>query len=151
MQLSSDVTKYQRIDHYWRKIDTILDSNGRKKYPQLFVLAKCVLTQSHGNSAPEGGFSINKFLLDHNGSSIKEETTVALSIVKDELCRVGGIFKFSINGDLISSVKSARSKYVADLEAKKEIEEKQKIIIKSKRKMINIQKTRKRKYLTSSF
>ena len=35
---------------------------------------------------------------------------------------VGAVMKFEINRDLIMSVKSARTKYFADLEAKKETE-----------------------------
>ena len=38
----------------------------------------------------------------------------------------GSIFDFPINCDLITSVTSAKAKYIADLEAKKELEEKQK-------------------------
>ena len=44
---------------------------------------------SHGNSKSEKGFSIDRFILDRQGSSFKEETIVALCHEKDELCRVG--------------------------------------------------------------
>ena len=45
--------------------------------------------------------------------------------MKDEFCRVGGIFDYPLNHDLITSVKAARGKYISHLEAKKELEEKQ--------------------------
>lgn len=73
---------------------------------------------SYGNSTAEKGFSIIKFMLDHYSSTLKEETIVALFLVKDELFRVGGIFYFPINCDLITLVKSPKTKYIADLEAK---------------------------------
>ena len=49
---------------------------------------------------------LNNFMLDQHRSSLKEETIVALCLVKDELCRVGGIFDFPTNRDLITYVKS---------------------------------------------
>ena len=49
-------------------------------------------------------------------------TTISIRLVKDELCCVVGVMKFEINRDSIVSVKSARAKYFADLEAKKETE-----------------------------
>ena len=46
---------------------------------------KCVLSISHGNSAPENGFSINKHILDIYGHSLKEDTIEALRVVKDAI------------------------------------------------------------------
>ena len=53
----------KRIDGYWCQIGQLKDEQGRKKYPKLFALVKCVLSLSHGNSAPESGFSINNLCL----------------------------------------------------------------------------------------
>ena len=54
--------------------------------------------------------------------SIKEEARISIRLFKDKLCRVGGVMKFEINQNLIVSVKFARAKYFAGLEAKKVIE-----------------------------
>ena len=43
-------------------------------YKDLWLVIKLVLVVSHGNAAVEGGFSINKDLIDVN---ILEETVVA--------------------------------------------------------------------------
>ena len=52
-------SRCKRIDHFWSKVGDIIDDNGRKKYPLLFNLVKCVFCLSHANSVPERGFSIN--------------------------------------------------------------------------------------------
>ena len=57
------------IDHYWRKIGKILSDDSLQKYTQLISLVKCILSLSHGNSTPEWGFSINKYLLEVHQSS----------------------------------------------------------------------------------
>ena len=57
-------SKSLRIDKYWSQVGKILNESGNLKYPQLFQLAKAVLSLSQGNSAPECGFSINKIPLD---------------------------------------------------------------------------------------
>ena len=72
-------SRYRRNDHYWRSIRGMLDCDGKPKYVQLFQLAKCVFSFSHGNVVPERGFSINKKLLDAHGSFIQEEKIVAIS------------------------------------------------------------------------
>lgn len=112
-------TKLKRIDEYWKSVGKMVDDLGQLKYPQLFALVKCVLSLSHGNSSPERGFSINKYLLSVHGSSTSNDTIIALRHVKDHLVNVGGYMKFSISRNLILSVKSARQKYQQDLEAKR--------------------------------
>ena len=123
LKIPFNIPKQQRIDIYWRKVGAIEDESGKMKYPQLFRLVKCVLSISHGNSVPERGFSINKHLLSLHGSSIKDETIVALRMVKDYILSVGGITKVSVNKQLLSSVKSARQRYESDLAAKRRLEE----------------------------
>ena len=80
--------------HYWLGVYKICDKNGIKKYPQLFSLVKSILTLSHGNSAPERGFSIKKIILDAHVYCMQESTIEALHLVKDELLRIGGVVKF---------------------------------------------------------
>ena len=110
---------FKRIDYFWKRIGEIRDDNGSLKFPQLFELAQCVLSLSHGNSTPERGFSINKIMLEAHGYTMYEDTIVALRIVKDELNRVGGVTNFNITSGLISDVKASYSKYEADRIARK--------------------------------
>ena len=70
----------KRIDDYWCQIGQLKGEQGRKKYPQLFVLVKCGLRLSHGNSASESGFSINKSILEVHGHSLGEDTLEASTI-----------------------------------------------------------------------
>ena len=97
------------------------------KDQQLIALIKCVLSLNHGNAVPERGVSINNILLEAHGYTIKNDTIVALRIVKDELRRVGGVVNFKFTKELIDEVKGARSKYMADLEEKKALKEKERI------------------------
>ena len=108
-----------------KKVGGILKDDGTFKYARLFLLVKLLLSISHGNSVPERGFSINKYLLQVHGSPTSEETIEALRFVKEEICCVGGVMKFPINRELPSSVKGAHGKYVADLEAEGELREKE--------------------------
>ena len=112
-------SQFIRIDHYWRKIGKILSDDGLQKYTHLICLVKCILSLSHGNSTPGRGFSINKYILEVHGNSTSEKTLESLRFVKDDVCRVGEVANFPISGKLISSVKNAHSKYVADLEMQK--------------------------------
>ena len=100
------------------------DESRQLKYLQLFALVKCVLSISHGNSIPEQGFSVNKYLLSIHGTSTSNETIVALRLEKDHLILIGGYMKFLINRNLVLSVKTARQKY-QDLEAKRLLREKE--------------------------
>ena len=84
----------KRIDDYWCQIGQLKDEQGRKKYPQLFALVKCVLSLSHGNSAPESGFSINKSMLEVHGHSLGEGTFEALRVVKDTIKNSGSVYTF---------------------------------------------------------
>ena len=68
-----------------------------------------------------------------------------MRFVKDEVCRVGGVTYFPISHKLISSVKSAHSKYVADLEMQKEIQSKEKLEQEMKKKEQDVLQTEKHK------
>ena len=74
-----------------------MDDRGSLKYVQLFALFKCLLSLSHGNSTPERGFSINKQMLEAHGYRIYQETLEALSLVKDELNQVSGVFNLVLH------------------------------------------------------
>ena len=85
-------SQFIRIDAYWLKVMMafIDESTGKSKYDILFNFVMCVLLLSHGNSDPERGFSINKFLLDTHGNSISEVTIECIRLLKDFLIRKGG-------------------------------------------------------------
>ena len=87
-------------------------------------MVKCVLSLTHGNSTLERGFSINKYLLEVHGSSTSEKTLESLCFVKNEVCCFSGVKIVPISWELISSVKNAHSKYVADQEMQKELQSK---------------------------
>ena len=114
---------YKRIDHYWRKIGELVDEDGGKKYTELANLALTVCSLSHGNAAPERGFSVNKALLESHGYTIQEDTIVSLRIVKDWINVFGGTLKFPIENELWERVKGARAKCMTYLEEKKILEE----------------------------
>ena len=100
-------SKYVRADTYWHADRQMTNEDSILRYPQLFALAKAVLNLSHGSVVPERGFSINKCLLWVHGysTSTKEDTVMALRLVKDELCSVGGLSNFKITKSLLQSVK----------------------------------------------
>ena len=68
---------------YFVNLAAITDVDGKQKYPYLVSFYKCILSLSHGNSAPEDGFSINKRIIDVRGNSIQAETINALSLVNE--------------------------------------------------------------------
>ena len=91
----------------------------------MFLLFKLPVSITHGNSVPERGFSINKYLLQVHGFATSEKAIEALRFVKDKNCRVGGVMKFPINRELLSFVKRAHGRYVAYLEVERELREKE--------------------------
>ena len=104
---------------YLQKLNS---SDGQPKYPSLVSLFKLVLSISHGNSAPENGFSINKAMLDIHGYSLGESTIEALRFVKDVILKHSSILDIPITRSLLDNVKDSRKRYMADLEAQRAIE-----------------------------
>ena len=98
-------SKYVRVNTYWHADRQMANEDSILKYPQLFALAKAVLNLRHGNVVPERGFSIKKCLLWVHGYSTKEDTIMALRLVRDELCSVGRLINFKITKSLLQSVK----------------------------------------------
>ena len=122
---------FRRIDEFWLSVSKIADeTTGLLKFTKLCTFALlCVFVLPHGNAEPGRGFSINKHLLEIHGPSMKEDTIVALRLVKDCLIRVGGIKNFDVTRDLIKCCREARQKYDNYLKAEKEkaeLEEKRK-------------------------
>ena len=104
---------------YLQKLNS---SDGQPKYPFLVSLFKLVLSISHGNSAPENGFSINKAMLDIHGYSLGESTIEALRFVKDAILKHSSILDIPITRSLLDNVKDSRKRYIADVEAQRAIE-----------------------------
>ena len=89
------------------------------------LVAKAICVLPHANADPEQGFSLNKKILDVHGSSIQEDTIVALRFVKDELILRGGVLNIKLNRELIDSCEGARKIYqdhLIALERQKELE-----------------------------
>nr|XP_047123684.1 uncharacterized protein LOC124806649 [Hydra vulgaris] len=104
----------------------ILNDSGSPKFPNITSLFKVVSSLSHGNSAPENGFSINKHIIQLHGTSLDPETIEALRFVKDTILSFGSILDIPITKLFIQSVKFAHSSYKADLEAKHRLKEEDK-------------------------
>lgn len=84
-------------------------------------LSKCILTLSHGNSAPESGFSLNKSILDVYGRSLDDETLVSLRTIKNVCIGSGGYLNIDITSALIKSTKQSYQKYNAAIEEKRKL------------------------------
>ena len=77
---------------------------------------KKLLLLSHGQASVERGFSINRQIEVEN---LHEESLVAQRIICDHLQAVGGILKVNLSNELLISASSARQKYMAHLEMKR--------------------------------
>ena len=80
---------------------------------------KCVLSISHGNSAPESGFSINKHILEIHGHSLKEDIIETLRVVKDAILRYPSLLDIPVTKEMLQNAKALRQRYQVDLEAKR--------------------------------
>ena len=77
-------------------LEKLVDSHGVRKYPSITCLFKVLLSISHGNSARENGFSINKHLFSIHGFSTPSKhcellkmpfcITLPLVFLSQEIC-----------------------------------------------------------------
>ena len=104
---------------------TILDDYGLPKFPLITSLFKIAASLSYGNSAPENGFSINKYMLQLHRNSISPDTIEVLWFMKDTILSFGGISSIPIVKALLESSKLAYSRYNADIEAKRHLQKKE--------------------------
>ena len=104
-------------------LEKLMGSDGKPKYAFLVSLFQVILSISHGNSAPENGFSINKAILDVDGNSLGESTIEALRFVKDALLQYPSVLDIPITRSLVDNVKDARKRYATDLESTRKIEQ----------------------------
>ena len=85
-------------------------------------MARCILSLPNGNADPERGFSINKSVLQIHGTSLEEDTIVALQLVKDYIVLNNGVDKIDIEESHIASCRNARTRYATILNEKKKVE-----------------------------
>ena len=115
----------------------ILSGTCSSRFPCITSLFIIVSSLSQGGSAPENGFSINKYMVQLRGSSIGPDTIEALRFVKDFILSCGFILDIPITKSLLQAAELAHSRYQADLEVKrklKEDEEKAKLLKQSEEK-----------------
>ena len=121
--LSTTFEGYCGMDEIWQKVETMVDSDGSLKYPQLFALMKYVLSLSHGNAVPERGFSMNKIMLESHGYTIDNDTIAALRLVKNSIRKEGGVDKFPITRKLLNYSFESYAKYQKYLASKRREDE----------------------------
>ena len=85
------------------------DSSNTIKYPIFSAFMKCVLSISHGNSAPESGFSSNKHVLDIQGHSLKD-TIGALRIVKNVILYHPSLLDDPVTKEMLRTLKAFKAK-----------------------------------------
>ena len=101
---------------YWQHVSTMVDTAGEKKYERLGYIAKAALTLSHGNAAPERGFSVNNAVVTQEKGSLAERSIVALRVVKEAIRLFGSSTNVPMTKELLQSVKRAHAEYGVFLE-----------------------------------
>ena len=102
-----------RLDHFYGKY-----LKGCKKYQDLWKVMIMVFCISHGQSQIERGFSINKEVMVEN---LQNKSLCAQRLVCDVLnSSKKDIHEIEITNKMVTSCKSARSRYVTALEEAKE-------------------------------
>lgn len=77
------------VEQYWTTVGMYAGIDGKPCFKDLAALAMHCLIVSHGNAAPERGFSTNKRLLQDR-NQLKESTITALRLVKESIELNGG-------------------------------------------------------------
>ena len=101
------------------RLDTILQSRVEVEYPKVWKVARLALILSHGQATVERGFSINNELVTENQ---QQQRLVAIRIIKDHIMYVNGVTNVETTHGLVVAARSARSKYLHELELRKERE-----------------------------
>ena len=114
------------LDMLINSLKDIVDESGLPKFPLIVSMFQAVAFISHGNSAPESGFSINKYMLKLHGNSLAPDTMEAIRFVKDTILSYGGFLEVPVTKPLLESAKLTYSRFNADLEAKRKLQEKEK-------------------------
>ena len=116
----------KNVASYWTDVSLICDEvTGKPKYPKLSKLAFCILVLPHGNAELECGYSINKLMLGIHGTSLDDDTIIALRLVKDQLLKCNDIMNFKTTQDLLKSVQQSNQRYTEYLRVKAENKKRQ--------------------------
>lgn len=105
-----------------KRLDVFLHPYISQPYPQLWAFIRNLLLLSHGQATVERGFSINKQVETCN---IQEDTVIAQRVVCDYVSMHGGVTKVPLTPELLSSVTSARVRYIMHLESERKKKESQ--------------------------
>ena len=100
------------------------------------MAVRMALLLSHGQATIERGFSVNEEVVIENQQT---KSLIARHLIKDHIIQAGGILQVSITKQIMISVRSARSRYLAD---KKECEVKERAQMKRKAELDVIEELR---------
>ena len=89
---------------------------NKDDHAELWQVVKLILIMSHGQASVERGFSIMKQGMKDN---LAEDSFVFQRVVIDHIKSVGGCCNVTINSELRKEVKQSRSRYILDLETKR--------------------------------
>ena len=99
--------------------------NTQKRYEDLWTTVKFLLTLSHGHTAVERGFSVNKEALAQN---LKEDSLEAICLVHDTIsAKEIEIVEFVITDELLTSSSHANNRfkmYLMDKDKEAQVHEK---------------------------
>lgn len=107
------------ICSYWDYVTRLTDVAGDRKYKHVEVVVKSALSLSHGNAAPERGFSVNNSLLSKERLALGEETISAARVVKEAVKLFGSVTGVPVTKSLIACSRKAHAEYVLQLEKEK--------------------------------
>jgi ribosomal protein L9 len=77
------------------------------------------LSLSHGNAAPEKGFSVNNSVLSKERLALGEQTICAERLVKEAVRLFGSVTNNPITKELIAASRRAYAEYTLQLEKEK--------------------------------
>lgn len=119
-QWSTNHRECSNICGYWNYVTHLSDhATGDKKYVNLGIIVKSALSLSHGNAAPERGFSVNNSLLSKERLSLGEQTICAERIVKEAVRLFGSVTDIPMTKELVASSRRAHAEYALQQEKAK--------------------------------
>jgi hypothetical protein len=119
--ITDDAGMQRRLDHYWRKIFSMTDSDGcTLRYPQVTVFAKAVMVLAHGNADVERGFSDNGHSITSERVLLSQASVCGLRTTRDGLKLYGDQpYAVPMTKDFLSLGRQAHASYVARIEEEK--------------------------------
>lgn len=104
------------------------------------------MSLSHGNAAPERGFSVNNSLLSKERLALGEQTICAERVVKEAVRLFGSVTNIPITKELIASSRRAYTEYALQMEKEKnekrvkEEEQRKQELISKEQKVVSAKK-----------